>query len=676
VNPLNRPGRAAGPGARPGDPRTPGRSRGRALAAAALILASTLPRAGAVSPTLVWDDEFNGPVGSAPSSVNWSYDLGVGNPVGWGNNELESYTSSTANAAIVADPNAINGKALAITAIEANGGYTSARIYTNQTFKACRLETRAMVPAGAGLWPAFWALGANIDTVSWPACGEVDVLESGGSSLQPDMMQGSLHSTNYNPTTVYINPGGTSLSAGYHVYAADCYPNEIVFSVDGVPYEDQKESAQPAGATWPFDAQFFILLNLAVGGNYPASPANTTFPQTFMVNYVRVYSLPSSPPPNLVWPPSPPSVTAYSPAAGQIQVSWQPSTGFGVSVSGYSLQRATDAAFTQNVTTVPMGTSTSYTDTSVQAGTTYYYQVVATSTNGTSDPSSPVLSTVIAPASNASLLDISSRAYVGTGSNASFGGFVIGGSVPETVLIRASGPALAAFGVTGTLPDPQLQLNRSNSDGTSTLLFTNTGWGGNSQISAAAASVGAFPWNNPSSGDSALLETLPPGAYTAVASGASGDTGVSLVEVYAVPTPQINGSNLSNISSRVLVQTGGSASFGGFVITGSTPKTVLIRASGPALAAFGVSGTLPDPQLQLNRSNSDGTSTLLETNTGWGGNSQISAAAAAVGAFPWANPASADSALLVTLPPGAYTAVTSGASGDTGVALVEVYNVN
>jgi hypothetical protein len=314
-------------------------------------------------------------------------------------------------------------------------------------------------------------------------------------------------------------------------------------------------------------------------------------------------------------------------------------------------------------------------DTSVEAGTTYYYQVVATGNNGSSDPSSTALSTALAPAGNASLLNISSRAFVGTGSNASFGGFVIGGSVPETVLIRASGPALAAFGVAGTLPDPQLQLNRSNSDGTSTLLQTNTGWGGNAQVAAAAATAGAFPWPNASSADSALLVTLPPGAYTAVASGASGDTGVSLVEVYAIQSPQISGSNLSNISSRVLVEAGANAAFGGFVISGSTPKTVLIRASGPALAAFGVAGTLPDPQLQLNRSNSDGTSVLLETNTGWGGSPQVTAAATAVGAFTWTNPLSADSALLVTLPPGAYTAVASGASGDSGVALVEVYNV-
>ncbi len=113
----------------------------------------------------------------------------------------------------------------------------------------------------------------------------------------------------------------------------------------------------------------------------------------------------------------------------------------------------------------------------------------------------------------------------------------------------------------------------------------------------------------------------------------------------------------------------------GFVIGGTTAKTVLIRGSGPALSAFGVAGTLPDPQLQLFQSNSDGTSTLLHSDTGWGGDPQIATIAASVGAFSWGTSATPDSAILITLPPGAYTAEISGASGDTGVALVEIYDV-
>jgi hypothetical protein len=188
--------------------------------------------------------------------------------------------------------------------------------------------------------------------------------------------------------------------------------------------------------------------------------------------------------------------------------------------------------------------------------------------------------------------------------------------------------------------------------------------------------VGAFAWNVVTSHDSALVQTLSSGQYTAQISGASGDTGVALVEVYdATQSPTLSSPRLINISARVQVGTGGNNLFAGFVIGGTTAKTLLVRASGPALVPFGVSGTLPDPQLQLYRSNSDGTSTLLGTDTGWGGDSQIAATAASIGAFSWGTSATPDCAILVTLSPGAYTAQVSGASGDTGTALVEVYEV-
>ena len=177
---------------------------------------------------------------------------------------------------------------------------------------------------------------------------------------------------------------------------------------------------------------------------------------------------------------------------------------------------------------------------------------------------------------------------------------------------------------------------------------------------------------------SALLETLPGGPYTAQIAGASGDTGVALAEIYDATaagayTPA--SPRLTNISARVQVGTGANILIAGFVIGGTTSKTVLIRGSGPALAAFGLSGVLPDPQLQLYQSNGDGTSTLLESDTGWSGNAQIAAAAASVGAFSWGASDTPDSAILVTLPPGAYTAQISGSSGDAGIALVEIYDV-
>jgi hypothetical protein len=269
------------------------------------------------------------------------------------------------------------------------------------------------------------------------------------------------------------------------------------------------------------------------------------------------------------------------------------------------------------------------------------------------------------------LVNISCRAPVGTGGNILIAGFVVGGqgtSGSESVLARASGPALVPFGVTGTLPDPQLQLYSGTS-----VLGTNDGWAGNPAIEAAATAVGAFAWSSPTSHDDALLQMLPAGGYTANVSGQGGDTGVSLAEIYdntpsgtyAPTSPRI-----INISARVQVGTGGNVLIAGFVIGGSTSRTVLIRASGPALIPFGVTGTLPDPMLQLN----SGTN-IIATNSAWGGSLLISSTAAAVGAFNWEFPSSNDSAILVTLPPGAYTATVSGASGDIGIALVEIYEV-
>jgi YVTN family beta-propeller protein len=298
------------------------------------------------------------------------------------------------------------------------------------------------------------------------------------------------------------------------------------------------------------------------------------------------------------------------------------------------------------------------------------YTVTATNALG-SATSSPATIALEATTNIGRLVNISCRATVGTGANILIAGFAVGGagtSGTEALLIRGSGPALAPFGVSGTLPDPQLTLYSGN-----TVVGMNSGWDGSAAISSAAASVGAFAWSDPSSHDAALLESLGEGPYTAQIAGESGDTGIALAEVYDATPPggyTPTSTRIVNISARVQVGTGGNILIAGFAIGGSTSRTVLIRASGPALAAFGVGGTLPDPQLQLY----SGT-TVLASNSAWGGNAQIAAEAASVGAFAWSSASSKDSAILITLPPGAYTAQVSGASGDTGVALVEVYEV-
>jgi hypothetical protein len=297
------------------------------------------------------------------------------------------------------------------------------------------------------------------------------------------------------------------------------------------------------------------------------------------------------------------------------------------------------------------------------------YTCVATNSMG-SATSSPATVAIDNTADIGRLVNISCRATVGTGANILIAGFVVGGagtSGSEKLLIRGSGPALVPFGVTGTLADPQLQVYSGQ-----TVLGTNNGWAGDASIVSAAASVGAFAWSDTTSHDAALLETLPEGAYTAQIAGESGDTGIALAEIYddtPAGTFTATSPRIVNISARVKVGTGGNILIAGFAIGGSTARTVLIRASGPALVPFGVTGTLSDPQLQV----FSGT-TMLESNKVWSGNLNVAATAASVGAFAWGL-SSDDSAILVTLPPGAYTAQVSGASNDTGIALVEVYEV-
>jgi hypothetical protein len=306
------------------------------------------------------------------------------------------------------------------------------------------------------------------------------------------------------------------------------------------------------------------------------------------------------------------------------------------------------------------------------------YSLVATNSAGTatSHAATVALTTTSDPGH---LINLSARAEVGTGGNIIFGGFAIGplgrsSSLP--MLIRGSGPAIAAapFNVPGTLPDPQLQLfNSSNA-----VLQTNDGWQADPTISAAAAAVGAFSWGTASSHDAALLVTEPTGTYTAQIAGQSGDTGDALVEIYdASPAGSFStgGTRLTNLSARVDVGTGANVLFAGFVIGGNSALTVLIRASGPAIAAapFDVPGTLPDPELTLQN---PATGAVYALNTAWGGDTEIVNTAASVGAFSWSVPSSHDSALLITLPPGNYTAAAAGQSGDSGVAIVEVYEVD
>jgi hypothetical protein len=299
------------------------------------------------------------------------------------------------------------------------------------------------------------------------------------------------------------------------------------------------------------------------------------------------------------------------------------------------------------------------------------YTCIATNAEG-SATSEPAIISLLNSTDIGRLVNISCRSQVGTGSSILIAGFAVGGqgtNGSEPLLIRASGPALVPFGVSGALPDPQLTVISSSN----AVIGVNDGWAAAEQIASTAAAVGAFAWTDPTSADAAVIEDLPGGPYTAQISGESGDTGVALVEIYdATPSGTYTSASprLVNISARVQVGTGGNVLIAGFVIGGTTSRTVLIRASGPALIPFGVTDTLSDPQLGLFSGNTE-----LMSSGSWGGSSEISSAAQQVGAFAWSNAGSQDSAILITLPPGAYTAQVSGSSGDGGVALIEIYEV-
>ena len=269
------------------------------------------------------------------------------------------------------------------------------------------------------------------------------------------------------------------------------------------------------------------------------------------------------------------------------------------------------------------------------------------------------------------LRNLSTRGQVGTGANILIAGFVVGGTTAKQVLVRAVGPTLASFGISGALANPQLQIfNSSNA-----LVVGNDNWGGAGDVAGASGVVGAFPLPV-NSLDSAVVATLSPGAYTAQVSGVNGTTGVALVELYDVDnlTP-FSPQKVMNVATRGVVSPGQGQLIAGFVVSGNTSKKLLIRAVGPTLAAapFNVAGVLADPFLRIVRSDN----VVIRENDNWEvGNdaSLLSDAAVRVGAFPLAA-GGKDAALLINLPPGTYSAQASGPGTSTGVALIEVYEV-
>ncbi len=244
---------------------------------------------------IVWDDEFNQPDGSSPDPTKWGYDIGNGSG-GWGNNQQEYDTARTNNARIV------GGQLVIESDRESYNGfnYTSARMNTKGKWSWTygRMEARIKIPRGQGIWPAFWMLGTNIDSVNWPTCGEIDIMENIGKTSDQGTEHGTIHGPqgggDYNGGSgvggTYTLPGGAALADNFHIYAIEWTPNQIKWFLDNNQFFTATPASLPGGGTWVFTQPQFFILNVAVGGNWPGNPDGTTvFPQQMLVDYVRVY---------------------------------------------------------------------------------------------------------------------------------------------------------------------------------------------------------------------------------------------------------------------------------------------------------------------------------------------------------------------------------------------------
>lgn len=233
---------------------------------------------------IVMQDEFN--TDGAPDNKIWGFDIGTGTN-GWGNNELQFYTNRTENVKVE------NGYLLITAKKESYNGsqYTSARLLTKGLFAQAygRFEARIRLPYGQGMWPAFWLLGANSDEVGWPECGEIDIMEFRGQ--EPTKVLGTVHGPGYSGATSISKSyslGNDRFDTDFHIYGIEWGPDYINYYVDDVLYNQ----VTPADVTgkWVFDHPFYIIINLAVGGDFLGAPnSETVFPQTMLVDYVRVY---------------------------------------------------------------------------------------------------------------------------------------------------------------------------------------------------------------------------------------------------------------------------------------------------------------------------------------------------------------------------------------------------
>ncbi len=374
--------------------------------------------------------------------------------------------------------------------------------------------------------------------------------------------------------------------------------------------------------------------------------------------------------------------------AAQLIVSWDDNS---TNETGFKIERSTDGVTFVGIGTVGANVIT-FTDTTVANSTTYSYRVAAydatttsaysnvTSATTVAAPVSPTISApttptttpastpavTVAPAATpmaptSRLVNLSVRAVPGPDDRALLVGFVVN-SGSKSMLVRAIGPGLSTYTDAVVFQDPKLTIY----DG-GTAIISNDNWGGAETLKSNFARLGAFPLPDASK-DAVVLTNLAPKGYTANISGSG--TGLAMAEIYDADTAAQPAGRLVNLSARAHAGPGEGVLIIGFVISGDAPMRVLVRAIGPTLANYGVTTALSDPQLDVYQG-----STLVQHNDNWSGSSDLTAAFTKTGAFALPDPASKDAAMIVTLQPGAYTAIVSGVAGADGIALAEVYEL-
>jgi hypothetical protein len=413
-------------------------------------------------------------------------------------------------------------------------------------------------------------------------------------------------------------------------------------------------------------AQFDVPVGIAVDGN------GNVYVSQRNGNVISKGTLTPTAAPSITSQPAGQTVVSGATVVFRTSATGQPLPTYQWKLNGTALQNGGPISGATGTVLIVTGAA------AANAGT---YTCTATSSAGSATTAGAALAIAAGGTTPGHLVNLSARAAVASNTDVLIAGFVTTGQGSKSLIVRGIGPSLGAapFNVPGFLALPDLTLY----DASENLITEDKAWTSAptqpvgppwagvaapaDATNAEFTQVGAFALGT-SSADTAVAVALPAGAFTSEVTGQAGSSGVALAEIYDADTGTPT-STLVNLSARAYVGTSQSVLIAGFVIGGDTSLTVLIRASGPALLQFGVPDTLADPKVQLVSG-----STTVAANTKWGGDPAIFAVADEVGAFSW-DLSSADSALLVTLPPGAYTALVSGATGDSGVALVEVYAV-